>query len=125
MRNNDFIKGFKAGAVILPRRIVKFGANDVTAIQAAAAADASIGVSDLGAAAIGDHVSVVMGQVAIVEYGGNVTRGAQLTSDADGKAVTAAPSAGANVRIIGTAMVSGVSGDLGSVFIAPSMLQGA
>lgn len=125
MRNNDFIKGFKAGAVILPRRIVKFGADDVTVIQAAAAGDASIGVSDLGAAAIGDHASIIMGQAAIVEYGGTVARGDQLTSDATGRAITAAPAAGANVRIIGTAMVSGVVGDLGSVHIAPSMLQGA
>ena len=123
MRNHDFIKGFKAGAAIAKARIVKFDSADDTVVQAAAATDALIGVADLGAES-GGHVSVVMGGVAIVEYGGNVTRGAQLTADADGKAVAAAPATGANARIIGTAMVSGVSGDLGSVHLVPSSLQG-
>jgi hypothetical protein len=35
------------------------------------------------------------------------------------------PATGVNNRVIGIAMVSGVSGDLGSVLIAPGSLQGA
>lgn len=124
MRNQDFQKGFLAGGVIAAHRIVKFGSSDTQVVQAAAATDSLIGVADLGAAASGDSVSVVMGGIAVVEYGGTVTRGALLTADASGKAVAAAPANGANNRIIGTALVSGVTGDLGSVLITPASLQG-
>jgi hypothetical protein len=122
-RNHEFNKGFVAGAAIAAKRIVKFGAADNAAIQAAAATDALMGVSDL-AASTGEHVTVVMGGIAIVEYGGPVTRGGLLTADANGKAVAAAPSAGSNNRTIGVAMVSGVSGDLGSVLLQPGSVQG-
>lgn len=122
-RNAEFNKGFVAGGAIAAKRIVKFGSADNAVVQAAAVADFAIGVSDL-AVASADHVTVVMGGIAIVEYGGNVTRGAMLTTDADGKAVTAAPAAGTNNRVIGIAMVSGVSGDLGSVLLQPGMVQG-
>lgn len=122
-RNHEFNKGFVAGAAIAAKRIVKFGSADNAVVQAAAVADFSIGVSDL-AAASGEHVTVVMGGIAIVEYGGPITRGALVTTDADGKAVAAAPAAGANNRIVGVAMVSGVSGDLGSVLLQPGSVQG-
>lgn len=122
-RNHEFNKGFVAGAAIAAKRIVKFGSADNAVIQAAAVSDALIGVADL-AAASGDHVTVVMGGIAIVEYGGTITRGGHVTSDASGKAVAAAPGAGTNNRVIGIAMVSGVSGDLGSVLLQPGSVQG-
>lgn len=124
MNNPGLIKSLYAGAAIAARRIVKFGADDLHVIQAAAAADSSIGVTDLGAET-GDACSFATDGIAIVEYGGNVTRGALLTADSSGRAIAAAPAAGANARVIGVAMVSGVSGDLGSVKIAPSSMQGA
>jgi hypothetical protein len=121
---NGIIKGYLAGAVIAAYRIVKFDSADGTVIQAAAAADKSVGVTTDIAAASGETVDVIKNGLANVEYGGNVTRGDLLTADSVGRAVTAAPSTGANVRIIGVAEVSGVSGDIGSLTIAPSMLQG-
>jgi hypothetical protein len=124
MRNEGLSKTLIAGAIVAARRIVKFGSADTAVIQAAAAADLSIGVSDLGAAS-GEYCDVIIDGIALVEYGGNVTRGAKLTADADGKAIAAAPAAGANAQVIGIAMVSGVSGDIGSVRIAPSTMQGA
>ena len=57
-------------------------------------------------------------------YGANVTRGQFLTSNSSGQAIPAAPAAGSNVSVIGRALVSGVSGDLGSVLINPGSLQG-
>lgn len=123
LRSEGLAKGFRAAAAVSAKRIVKFDSLDTTVIQAAAATDSSIGVSDLGAAS-GAELDVIMSGVAIVEYGGTITRGALLTSDANGKAVAAAPSAGSNNRTIGIAMVSGVSGDLGSVLINPGSLQG-
>lgn len=124
MRNEGLAKTLIAGAAVAARRIVKFGSADTAVIQAAAASDLSIGVADLGAAS-GEYCDVIVDGIALVEYGGNVTRGQKLTADADGKAIAAAPAAGANAQIIGIAMLSGVSGDIGSVRIAPSTMQGA
>jgi hypothetical protein len=119
------IKGFNAGAAITKNRIVKHGAADGAAIQAAAATDAMFGVSYQLDTASGATVDVVTEGMAKVEYGGTVTRGDPLTSDASGKAVTAAPAAGVNNRIIGYAQVSGVSGDFGLTSIEPGGMQGA
>jgi hypothetical protein len=117
MRNEGLAKTLIAGAAVAARRIVKFGSADTAVIQAAAATDLSIGVSDLGAAS-GEYCDVIVDGIALVEYGGNVTRGQLLTADADGKAIAAAPAATASARVIGVAMLSGVSGDIGSVKIA-------
>ena len=125
MANPTFIKAMNAEAIVAPFRIVKIGAADGGVIQGAAAADVLLGVSDeLGQATIGDRVDVILNGTADVMYGGTVARGARLTTDATGRAVTAAPAAGANNGIIGTALVSGVVGDIGSVHIAQSVLQG-
>lgn len=118
-------KNFTAGGAITKRRIVKFGAADFTVIQAAAATDAMFGVAAELDAASGARVDVHTAGLAEVEYGGNVTRGQLLTSDANGKAVAAAPAEGVNNAVIGRAMLSGVSGDIGSVQIAPGQIQGS
>lgn len=124
MRNDGLIKNYTAGGAIAAYRIVKWSA-DSTVVQAAAATDALIGISTrIAAAASGDRTDIVRSGIAEVEYGGNVTRGDPLTSDSSGKAVAAAPAAGSNARIIGIAEVSGVSGDIGSALIAPSVMQG-
>lgn len=126
MANEGLVKTYIAGAAIVKHRIVKHGSGDRAAVQAAAATDLLLGVSDsLGADASGDPCDVIRSGIANVEYGGNVTRGQKLTADADGKAVAAAPAAGANAQIIGIAEVSGVSGDIGKVLIVPSTMQGA
>lgn len=125
MNSPDKTLTFDAGAAITKRRIVKPGAADLAVVQGAAATDFLIGVSTDVDSDSGDHVDVILSGVAEVEYGGNVTRGALLTSDADGKAVVAAPAAGANNRVIGIAVISGVSGDIGSVLISPHQIQGA
>jgi hypothetical protein len=125
MRIPGLVTNHTADAAIAAYRIVKFGAADGNIAQAAAAADLSIGVTDrLAAAAAGDRIDVVRSGIAEVQYGGNVTRGKKLTADANGKAIEAAPAAGANAQVIGTAEVSGVLDDIGSMFIAPSVMQG-
>lgn len=124
MRTEGLAKTLVAGAAIAARRIVKFGASDTAVLQAAAATDFIIGVSDLGAAS-GEYCDVIVDGIALVEYGGNVTRGALLTADSNGKAVTAAPAATATNRIIGVAMKSGVAGDIGSVLIEQSSVSNA
>lgn len=107
------VKNYVAGAAIVANRIIKHGASDAVMVQATAAADKSVGVSDADAAS-GARVDVVLSGTTDVQYGGAVTRGDLLTADANGKAVVAA----AGNRVIGVALVSGVAGDIGEVLLA-------
>lgn len=118
-------KTFTAGGAIAKRRIVKLSA-DHTVVQGAAATDSLIGVSDMSAnVASGGRCDVRLSGVVEIDAGGNISRGALVTADADGKAVAAAPAQGVNNRVIGWALTSAVSGDVVDVFIAPSSMQGA
>lgn len=117
-------RNYTADAAVPARRIVKFGSADHHVVVASAATDLLIGVSELGCTAADDRLDIIKDDIALIEYGGTITRGQPLTSDAVGRAVVAAPGAGSNVRIIGFAEVSGVIGDIGEVFIAPGYLQG-
>jgi hypothetical protein len=105
--------------------LVKAGANDYEVLQASAASDLILGVCvQPGAVASGDRCSVVMEGVANVTLGGSVTRGNEITADANGKGVAAAPGGGANNRIVGVALQSGVAGDSIEVLVAPGLKQG-
>jgi hypothetical protein len=114
MNHPGVTHNFVAGGAIGANRIVKFGSGDTTVLQATAATESLLGVTTEIAALITERCDVILSGVAEVEYGGVVTRGARLTADADGKAVAAS----AGNRVIGIAMVSGVSGDIGSVLLA-------
>jgi len=122
--NPGLIKSQVAGAAIAARRIVKPHTADGQVVQAAAATDSLMGVTGLLAAESGERCDVTKIGVALVEFGGTVTRGGPVTADANGKAVAAAPSAGANVRIIGFAEISAVSGDIAPVLLSPGVMQG-
>lgn len=124
MRIPGLIVNYTAEGALAKNRIVCFGATDSSVKQATAVADYMIGVTENFAYATGDRVDVVRTGLAEVEYGGNVTRGQPLTADSVGRAVAAAPAAGANNRIIGYAEVSGVSGEIGSVLVGAEMIQG-
>jgi hypothetical protein len=115
-RKQMFVDCVTSEAVINPYRICKYGAADGGAVQAAAATDKFLGIANnLGASASGQRTDIVRCGIAEVEYGGTVTRGDLLTSDADGKAVATTT---ANNRIVGVADVSGVAGDIGLCFIS-------
>ena len=114
MGNPTLTKSYDAGAAITKCRIVKFGASDGAVIQGAAAADLVVGVAEGLDVASGDRVDVIRTGIAEVEYGGTVTRGQRLVSDASGKAVTGA----SDQQTVGVAEVSGVSGDIGRVLIS-------
>ena len=117
-------KNFKAEAAVTKPRFVNFGAADTRVVLGAASTDAIIGVSSEVDAAINGPCDVFFSGMPEIEYGGNVTRGDWLTSDATGRAVAAAPGAGVNANVGGKAMVSGVVGDIGVIFIAPCRIQG-
>lgn len=117
-------KNYTAEAAVTAYRIVKHGTADGQVVQGAAATDALLGVAGKLGASTGERIDIYTQGLVEVEYGGNVTRGDPLTSNASGQAVAAAPAAGVNNRIIGFAEVSGVSGDIGKVDIAKGQIQG-
>src|SRR6266704_4296307 len=95
-----------------------------TLLQAAAVGDKLLGVSTDIAAAINERCDIILAGSATILFGGPVARGDLLTSDASGRAVTAAPAGGVNNRIIGIAMVSGVVGDIGQMIVSQGSAQG-
>jgi hypothetical protein len=117
-------KNFTAEAAVTKRRIVKLGASDTAVLLGAASTDLLIGVSTEVDAVLGETCDVRLDGIAEVEFGGAITRGSYVTSDATGRAVAAAPGAGVNASVIGMAMVSGVAGDIGSVLLAQGRIQG-
>lgn len=124
MANTLLNKNYTAEGAITARRIVKPGSADGTVAIAAAATDALMGVCESVGPADGERCDIIKVGIADVEFGGAVTRGGPLTSDASGRAIAAVPAAGANVRIIGFAEVSAVAGDIGQVLISPCVMQG-
>jgi hypothetical protein len=124
MANNGLTKSYTAEGAIAANRIVKFGSNDWGVLQAAAAADALIGITTEIDAASGERVDVVHEGIADVKLGGSVTRGGPITSDASGQGVAPSPAAGTNNRVVGFALISGVSGDIIPVMISLGSFQG-
>lgn len=115
MSNPTLIKNYEAGGAVPIYSLVKFGANDYTVVVATAATDRVIGVSDiLGAEIATERLDVNRAGIVPVIYGGTVTRGDKLTSNATGQAITS--TAGTD-KIIGFAEISGVVGDIGAVLI--------
>jgi hypothetical protein len=126
MANNLLTKSYNAGGAINANSIVKAGANDYDVLQAAGATatEKLLGVTTEIAATSGERVDVILGGIADVKLGGTVARGDPVTADASGNGVAAAPATGTNNRIVGIALISGVSGDIIPVLLAQSMLQG-
>lgn len=126
MPNPVLVKSYVAEAAVLPYRVVKFGTADGVVIQSAAAADAHVGVADnLGQATAGSRVDVVQGGIVEAEAGAAITRGALLSVDSSGRVITAAASAGANVAVIGRALVSaGAAGEIINILLTVGTFQG-
>jgi hypothetical protein len=113
-----------ASAAIAQFRVVRLTA-DLTIAQSAAATDAHVGVcAQPGGAAINTRCDFAVSGIVEAEFGGTVTRGDLLTSDASGRVITATAAAGANVRVIGLAMVSGVVGDVQEILLSQGSFQG-
>ena len=125
MHNPGRIKNFTLESNVGQYRIGVFGSKDDTMVQASAVSDSLIGVcAQPGGATTGERADFVLTGIAEVEYGGTVTRGNDLTTDAQGRAVAAAPSSGVVNKLIGKAMESGVLGTIGSVLLNQSQIKG-
>lgn len=107
-----------AGGDIYPYRFVKVStAADDTGLQAAEATTTVLGIADNSTksatsslhAASGDPITLQGGDVVLVECSGNITRGALVESDADGKAQTATTTTGARFHRY-VALQSGAAG---------------
>ena len=124
MSNPTLQKNYVAGGAIPAFTIVKLS-SDTAVVAAAAVADFLIGVSGDIAAASGERCDVTLAGIANVLAGAAITRGALLTTDASGRAVTAAPAAGTNNRIIGVALESaGAANEVIRVALSQGSFQG-
>ncbi len=122
--NPGLIKNYIAEGAVTKRRIVKYGSADGKAALADGSTAKLLGVSTEVDSADTARVDVQLSGQVEIELGGTVTRGDWLTSDATGRAVTAAPGAGVNAEVIGKADVSGVIGDIAPVNMSPGTIQG-
>lgn len=118
---------YTAVGAITNRRIVKHSTatttGDTYVAQAAASTDGLIGVSAPNIdVADGGRIDVQHSGVAEVEAGGTITRDDFVTADANGKAVTCAPAAGAKAQSIGKALMSAVAGDRFDVLLTLSQV---
>lgn len=108
-------------AVTVADVIGKLGSDDDHVAVCSAATDGMIGIIQQTATAAEQTMRLVLEGIADVKYGGTVTRGDRLTSDASGYAITAV----AGQNSIGVATKSGVSGDIGSCLVSPQTLPSA
>jgi hypothetical protein len=123
--NPILIKTVVAGGTVPQWAIVKPDTTAGQYVAAAAATDKLIGVNmQPGGCVSGDRMDVCFGGLVDTTAGGTIAAGDLLTSDASGNAVTAAPAAGVNNRIIGVAFEAAVSGDIFRVIVAPASTQG-
>ncbi len=121
---NSPIKNYTAEGAILKYHIVKFGSGDTDVVAADDATDLLIGITTELNVVTGEPVDVVHDGVHQVKLGGTVTRGNRLTVNANGEAVAAVPANDTNMSVIGTALASGVDGDVIPVLISLGQIQG-
>lgn len=125
MANPLLAVNYLADAAIPINRLVRLGTGDRAVTLATAATDAIVGVVNEVAVVLGERVDVVRVGIAWVEAGAAITRGAPLTADATGRAVTAAPGVGLNVRLIGFAdEAATAAGDVIRIMLSPGLMQG-
>jgi len=116
-------KNFLTGAATEPYRLVKM-TGEAEVQHASGSTDVIIGTTtELGTDGAGERQDVHVAGIVEVEYGGTVSRGDRVTSDADGKAVTAAPGTGVNAQVAGIALAGGVDGDIGAILLTQTQIQ--
>ena len=128
MNRNEFglTKAFTSAAAIPPRRIATFGANEGEVQVATSPTGAPfVGVTSVvGAVSGGERIDIYLDGIRTLEAGGAFSQGVDLTTDAVGRVVAAAPAANTTVRIIGQAIgLSTGIGQLVDVRIAPGPLS--
>lgn len=108
----------KADGDVSPFRFTTVSTTRGSMKQAAGGTTPIIGSSPDTFTKSGDVVESFIEKVPPIEYGGNVTAGAPLTANADGKAIVAS----AGDYIGGYAIHAGVAGDIGEYLHAPGKI---
>lgn len=119
-------KTYYASGAVAAYRFVALGSADNTMVQASAATDQLIGISDsLGGEDTRPFDVGMLGDIVPLDIGGTVTRGNDLTADANGKgvAVSATVAAASNVNVGAIALQSGVDGDRINVLVFPKKIH--
>lgn len=125
MSNITLSKNFQAGAAIAAFTLVKHGTADDQVVAAAAATDLVIGATQDIAPAINERVDVAITGITYITAGAAIARGKRLMSDASGRVIEAAATAGSNVETIGVAMeAASAAGDVIKVNLVPGTFQG-
>jgi Uncharacterized conserved protein (DUF2190) len=115
---HKLVDNYDAEVQIKKHRFVALGTSDGGITLALGATAPIIGVSTDIDAEIGQPCDVVRAGLAKVVYGAAVAKGALLTSDAQGRAITAA----AGNYYAGIAEIAGVADDIGSYQLEPGKL---
>ncbi|MBL8909865.1 MAG: DUF2190 family protein [Archangium sp.] len=102
------VTGF-ASAAITRRRFVRFTAANFVATQVAAASEIADGVATESQATVGGALEVQTDGIALMEAGAAIAAGAEVTSDASGRAITAASGNVAHGKMVGPA--AGAAGE--------------
>lgn len=125
MSLNPSYRNYVAGADLTRFRIAKYDTTAGQVVLASAATDAFAGVIAELSPLSGQRVDIAKAGIAPVEAGAAFAQGAPLTSDAQGRAIAAAPATGANVRFIGFAEEAATAaGDIVNYLAAPGFVQG-
>lgn len=125
MSNLNLAKNYVADVAIPAFRLVKPGTADDRIALATGSIDALIGTSTDISAAIGERCDVQLCEIAYVEAGAAITRGALITSDATGRGITAAPAAGVNASVAGRALeTASAAGDVIRIMQSIGQIQG-
>lgn len=120
--SEPLIRSFVTAAAVRGNRIVAFHASQQAAIEAPSNVASMLGVSTSPGAPSGGIADVVQLGRAEVVAGGNLARGARVTSDAEGRAVVVpVPGAAAvTVSVIGIVQAPAAEGDIVEIVVAPS-----
>lgn len=102
------ITGF-ATAAITRRRFVRFTAANFATTQVAAASEIADGVAQDTVSTVGHALEVQTDGITLIEAGAAIAAGAEVTSDASGRAVTAASGNVAHGKMVGAA--AGAAGE--------------
>ncbi|MFZ0946149.1 MAG: hypothetical protein WB930_13850 [Syntrophobacteraceae bacterium] len=104
--------------------IATFGADDDHFQMASSGNQRLIGVFQYAVNAAEMRVRVAMDGISQVTISGSVNRGDWITSDENGCGITADPSPGEDMNVIGIAVNSGVAPHVVGVLVHPDTIQG-
>lgn len=118
------MKEVLCAAAVAAYTIATFGADDNTFETATSPAQPFIGIFQYATTRPGLRVRIALDGISQINISGSVTRGDWLTTDGNGNGITADPSPGENMNVIGKAVNSGTAPQVVGVLVHPTQIQG-